>query len=135
MRPKGGPELRRMGASWAPAAAVTVAVLALAALSVRNDFVAHRQQAAARVQGLADLRVTQLQSWIAGQLALAGLAVRSVEHGQHFQRWQVAGDAAAGDELMARMVELRQAVDADSVLLLAADGRVLAKEHATSETQ
>ena len=132
---EGGPGLWRRGAPWAPVAIVTAAVLALAALSIHNDFVFHRQQAADRVKALAELRETQLQNWISDKLALAGLMVGGVQHGRELERWLTGGETAARDQLMVRMVELRQAIGADNVLLLSADGRVLAQEHAAGQVQ
>ena len=129
MRPQGVIRRWWLGASWAPLAALIAAVAALAVWSVVREFQQQRDEAGARLQALADLRETQLEGWIANKLALARYVASGPLLGDLFDRWQAAGDAAAGNRLLAWVIEFRQANDADSVLLLAADGRVLAREH------
>jgi len=113
----------------APLWVALIVVPLLAAFSIHGEFRRQEERARERLQALAELHDTQVEAWLKRQMSLADFLARSELLGQQFQRWQAQADADAGQRLMARMVEFRKANDADSVLLVAADGRVLAREH------
>ena len=100
----------------------------VAGWSVYQEFNHQRLQARDRLAALAELRTTQLEDWLARWRAQANFLRSSQLLADQFAAWTDDGDQAAGAQLLARMVEFRRANDADGVLLLAADGRVLARE-------
>ena len=112
-----------------PAVAVIAAVAAVAGGAIVRDFRQERQQAAARLEAVAELRATQVQAWLDRHTGFARFLDDSGALAELFNRWQDHGDAAAGHELLVRAIDSRHADGADSALVLAADGRVLAREH------
>jgi PAS domain S-box-containing protein len=105
-------------------------VALLAGWAIRQDFVNQRQQAQARLQSLAELRDQQVEAWLERQVTLGDFLSNSAPLGELYVRWQHWGETEAGERLLAREIEFRKANGADSVLVLSADGRVLAREHA-----
>ena len=91
-----------------------------------------RDQARDRLAALSQMHAGQLESWLAQWQGQARFLRTSSTLANQFLAWTEHGDHAAGAQLLARLVEYRRANDADSVLLLAADGRVLSQENATN---
>ena len=121
------PDSRR---NWlVPAMAIGVLASGLFLWHVQHDLQGGREEAKARVQSVATLRVSQAQDWVERQMGLAGFLTDSSYLGELFLRWQDRKDAAAGERLLRRAVKFRQSSDADSVLVLDAQGAVLASEH------
>jgi PAS domain S-box-containing protein len=116
--------------AWLPAAVLLLLALLVAGWTLRQEHLHQRDQARARLGSLAELRATQLESWLVHWQAQANFLRNSQVLADQFRAWRDAGDRAAGQRLLARLTEFRRASDGDSVLLLAADGRVLAREHA-----
>ncbi|MBW8758359.1 MAG: response regulator [Burkholderiales bacterium] len=112
-----------------PALAVGVAVAVLAGTTIVRDFRQERARAAARLEGVADLRSTQVQAWLERHLGFAQFLQEGAALAQLYLRWQDNGDDQAGQQLLARAIDSRHAVGADSVLIVDATGRVLAREH------
>ncbi len=96
--------------------------------SLHQEFDRQRGLAHERVAALAELRAVQLQGWLAQWQSQARFLQTSQTLAEQFLAWTEQGDQAAGERLLARLVEFRRANDADSVLLVAADGRILARE-------
>ncbi|WP_395703541.1 PAS domain-containing protein [Aquabacterium sp.] len=117
-------------AGWPPMVVVVLAVALLAGWSIRHEFQLQREQARQRVAALNELRTTQVEGWIARHMALAEFLGGSAVFGELYGRWRDQGDAVAGERLLSRVVDFRQANDSDSALLLDAQGQPLAREHA-----
>jgi len=112
-----------------PAAAVTLAVALIAGGTVVRDLRQERAQAAARVESVAELRSTQVQAWLDRHMSFAQFLDDSVVMAGLYTRWRDDGDAAAGQQLLARAIDSRHADGADSALIVDAQGKVLAREH------
>ena len=112
-----------------PAIAVVVAVALLAGATVVRDFRQERAQAAARLESVAELRATQVQAWLDRHMSFAHFLDDSEVLAALYTRWQDHGDADAGQQLLARAIDSRHADGADSVLIVDASGRALAREH------
>ena len=112
-----------------PWVAVIAAVAALAGASIVRDFRQERAQAAARLESVAELRATQVQAWLDRHMDFARFLDDSDVLADLYTKWQDHGDAEAGRQLLARAIDSRHGAGADSALVLAADGRVLAREH------
>jgi two-component system, sensor histidine kinase and response regulator len=124
----GSPAFRDRGV-W-PLVAVFLALVAgFGGLNIRNDFISQRAQAEARLQLLAELRASQVETWVDRQMRLAQFLSDSTLLPELYRQWRESGQADAGERLLRRAVEFRQANDGDSALLLDADGQVLAREH------
>ncbi len=116
-------------AAWlAPAVVVALVTASVCAWTIRHEFQLQRAQAASRLESIAELRATQVHGWVARQMNLAYFVDDSTAFAELYLRWQDRGDAEAGATLLRRSIELRQANDADSALLLDASGPVLARE-------
>ena len=111
---------------------VLAVVVLFAGWSIRREFELQREQAQARLQSLAELRASQVEDWLSRQMRVGDLVASSPLFAELFMRWREQGDAAAGTRLLERVVAFRRANDADSALLLDADGIVLAREHPAS---
>jgi len=126
-RASGRPRSRILRAT--PALAVILAVGLIAAGTIVRDFRQEREQAVARLESVAELRATQVQAWLDRHLDFAQFLDDSTLFAELYTRWQDQGDAEAGRQLMARTIDSRHAVGADSALLVDALGNVLAREH------
>ena len=120
---------RNRRAAWTTAIAAVAVAAAVAGWSIRQDFLAQRAQASARLESIAELRATQVQGWLDGHLALAYFLDDGEALSELFTRWREGHDAAAGRALLERAIDARHADGADSALLVDADGNVLAREH------
>jgi two-component system sensor histidine kinase/response regulator len=118
-----------------PAVAVIAAVAALAGAAIVRDFRQERARAAARLESVAELRATQVQAWLDRHMSFAHFLDDSTAFADLYTKWQEHGDQEAGKLLMARAIDSRHADGADSALLVAPDGRVLAREHASDASQ
>ncbi len=112
--------------------AVLIAASLFAGISIWRDFHSVREQARARIQSVSELRAAQVESWIERQMTLAGFLAGSALFAEWFERWQTDRDEAAGARLLARAADFRKANEGDSVLLVDAEGTVLAWEHAAN---
>ena len=112
-----------------PAAAVTLAVALIAGGTIVRDFRQERAQAAARIESVTELRSTQVQAWLDRHMSFAQFLEDSVVMAGLYTRWQDDGDAAAGQQLLARAIDSRHADGSDSALIVDAQGKVLAREH------
>jgi two-component system sensor histidine kinase/response regulator len=99
-----------------------------------REFDSQREQASARLQSLAELRATQVETWVERQMMLARAISSGPALAELFNRWKQDDDAQALARLLARSIEFREANDGDSVLVLDAKGRVLASEHPKAHT-
>ena len=112
-----------------PAIGVVAAVALVAGALVVRDFRLERAQAAARLESVAELRATQVQAWLERHMSFARFIGDGTVLAGLYTQWQEHGDAAAGQQLMARVIDSRHADGADSALLVDAAGNVLAREH------
>jgi len=126
-RGPGPPRSRVLRAT--PALAVILAVGLIAGGTIVRDFRQEREQAAARLESVAELRATQVQAWLDRHMGFAQFLDDSTLFAELYTRWQDHGDAEAGRQLMVRTIDSRHAVGADSALLVDAMGNVLAREH------
>ncbi len=109
--------------------AVGVVATSFGVWTTYTDFHRHREQAAGRIQSVAALRAAQVENWLERQVNVANFLTESIPYADLFVRWQDRGDQDAGALLLSRLIKLRKANDEDSVLLLDANGMVLAREH------
>jgi PAS domain S-box-containing protein len=114
--------------AWPPMVALALLLALLAGWAIRQEFVNQRQQARSRLQSLAELRDQQIEAWLERQVRLGDYLSNSPALGELLVRWQAWGEAEAGERMLARVVEFRKANGVDGALILAADGRVLARE-------
>jgi PAS domain S-box-containing protein len=127
MKQPAGP-VRMAVPGWPALALLLLSVLLVAGWSLRQEFSRQHEQAQARLGSLAELRASQLESWLQQWQSQARYLSSSQVLAELYLAWTAQGDQAAGDRLLARMVQFRQANDADSVLLVSAEGRALARE-------
>ncbi|HEY4068810.1 MAG TPA: PAS domain-containing protein [Burkholderiaceae bacterium] len=119
---------------WASMLALIIVAAALTGWAVEREYAAQRENAAARLRALSDLRVERLERWLSAQMSLAYFLDDSTLFAQLFNRWTNERDQQAGTTLLARAAEFRAATDSDSVLLIDAEGRVLAREHGSTSS-
>ena len=100
-----------------------------AALALRREFSFQRAQAQAGLESVAELRKTQVESWIERQMTLATFIAHSPFFAEQFKRWRDDGDGEAGHRMLDRLIQFRKANGAGSVLVIDAAGVVLAREH------
>ncbi len=122
-------ERRSRGVGLLPAVAVITVLAVVAGAAIVRDFRQERAQAAARLESVAELRATQVQAWLDRHMSFAQFLDDSATFADLYTRWQDHGDAAAGQQLLARGIDSRHADGADSALLVDATGTVLAREH------
>ncbi len=103
-------------------------VVALAGWVVRYLLQQQLAQAQARLNSVAELRVAQLERWMSQLGTFSHTVANSAVLAELLQRWLTEGDLQARDRLLARLVEFRKAVDGEQVLVLDAQGQVLAQE-------
>ncbi|MBL8307474.1 MAG: PAS domain-containing protein [Rubrivivax sp.] len=113
-----------------PLLSMALAIAALLAWAVHHEFRREQQAAEARLLAVAQLREAQVAAWLHRELSLANFLASSTLFAGQFQRWQSGGDAQEGQRLLDRLTDFRKANEADSALLLSADGRVLTPEPA-----
>jgi two-component system, sensor histidine kinase and response regulator len=111
----------------APLLLLIALVAVLATVLVVREYTGVRALARGDLESVADLRQTQIESMLRERISIARFIGSGLAIAELFRRSE-AGDTEALERLMARLVELRQATDIDSVLLLDAHGRVLARE-------
>ncbi len=113
------------GAGWrSPLAAALAVILLLTGVSIAREFHVQRREARVLLQSLAELRGTQVEAWITGQLrqatfirdgtVIADMAVRIRD-----------GDAVAHAYLLARLADMRRANDLDATFLVDGQGGLL----------
>ncbi len=112
-------------------AALSISLLAWAAIAAAYNVA--RDQEAARLEALSDLRSTQAAGWLAEKLAQARFAGIS-PLGETFAKWRVEGDTAARDRLLVRLASFHRASGGHSVLVMDAGGEILASEPPQSTT-
>ena len=117
---------------WITLVAGLLLISALAGWNIWREFAAQREQAETQLASLAELRATQVEGWLARQMTLALFFSTSAYFGDTFTRWVDHADATAGAALLARVRKLREASNADSALLVDADGMALAREHGSA---
>ena len=103
-----------------------IAALLLAALSaaeISSSFRQHREQEGDKLEAVAELRASQVQQWLDGRLGQARFAGES-PLGTLSLRWR-DGDAAGRDILMGRLASLQGAIEAQSVVVIDRQRRVL----------
>ena len=117
---------------WAvPLLAVLVLVVLLATgAAVLNAFHQQRLTESARLQAIADLRASQVSRWLRERMVAARFLVGSQPTADNYLRWKGDGDPASRDRLVERMVDVRQSLGYQEVLILDAGGSVVAAEGA-----
>ena len=112
-----------------PAIVVVAMVALLSGWSIRQEFLAQREQAAARLESIAELRATQVQAWYDRHLSFARFLDEGTAFASLYTRWRDQGDEAAGTTLLERAIDSRHADGDDSALIFDAAGEVIAREH------
>jgi PAS domain S-box-containing protein len=115
-----------------PLLLVGMLIVALAAVFVVRDFRSGREQAAAELRAVADLRQSQVETWLRERVNLARFLSSSTVFADWHNRWRERGDADALAQLLARLTALRQANGSDDVLVLDERGNTVAQERAAS---
>ncbi|MEK8051735.1 response regulator [Ideonella sp. DXS22W] len=110
-------------AVWALAASVVAGCVVAAA----TRYAQHRQEQAARVAFVAELRASELGAWLAERHAEARF-VRSSAYMVDLYRQLEGGDDEARQRLVERLAEMRRADGADRVAVLDAQARVVAAD-------
>ena len=105
------------------AATALVALLAVTASMV--TFQQARSAARDTLGAVAELRVTQIEAWLAGRIGLLRLTGSSRALADQFTAWRDGKDVDALRSLLARLEDIRDTVDGDAVWLLDTDGRVV----------
>ena len=105
-------------ARWPALLLAASCVVVLAGIGVGWAFKAERARAQAQLQAVADLRQTQVNSWLGEKLNLARLIATSTAFADLYVQWRDRSDPAAMARLMGRLTELGQIVQTDGVLLL-----------------
>ena len=112
-----------------PGVAVVAAVALVAGAAIVRDLRQERAQASARLESVAELRATQVQAWLDRHMSFAQFLDDSANLAALYTQWQDHGDAAAGQQLLARAIDSRHADGADSALVTDSSGKVLLREH------
>jgi PAS domain S-box-containing protein len=120
-------------ATWLPAGILVLSIFLLAAWAVREDFQLHRARAGARLEAIAELRASQVDGWIDHRMRIAHFLDDSAGMASLFTRWRDSSDAAAGQALLQRAIDARQAGEGVSALIVDAEGNILASEHPQDE--
>jgi two-component system sensor histidine kinase/response regulator len=117
---------RAAAADW-PIFTIGFGLLAvlLVAWNVNREFLTQRAEAEFRLQSVADMRSSDVESWISRKMDLAAFFGNSTTLGDQFLRWR-RGDAAAGNLLLQRSIDYRKVDDDDDVLILDSEAGVLA---------
>ncbi|MEP6504441.1 MAG: PAS domain-containing protein, partial [Betaproteobacteria bacterium] len=120
---------RSLAARALPVVVACLIVLVFAGLAIWRDFQREREQAAARLESVSELRATQVQAWLERHMSFARFLAGSTQLAELYVRWREQGDEAAGRTLLARAIDSRHADGADSALLADAQRDVIAREH------
>jgi PAS domain S-box-containing protein len=107
-------------------ACLLLAVLVFGAVAV--EFRAAGASADADLRAVADLRQSQVESWVRERVALARFLAGSPFFGGLYARWRNQGDAQSMTTLLDRMVDLRKSNGSDNALVLDEQGDVVASE-------
>ncbi|MBL0090507.1 MAG: PAS domain-containing protein [Ideonella sp.] len=121
--PQGG--LAPLVRAWAPWAA---GIIALTAGLLAYSLQAQRAEHEARLVAVADLRAAQVGTWIGERLSHARFVSTSMLWATQYQRWRQDRDQSARDQLLARLVDLRQSFGDQSVRVLDQDGEIVLDE-------
>ncbi len=112
-----------------PAVVVVLIVALLSGWLIRKEFAAERAQASARLQSIAELRATQVQSWYDHHLGFAQFLDDGQAFATLYTNWREHGDEAAGKVLLERAIDSRHSDGDDSALLFDGNGEIIAREH------
>jgi len=107
---------------------VAAVIVALTAAAIVYDFREHEAGEARQIEAVADARALALASWLEARLAQAHFARSSALWAALYRRWHEQGDAAARDQLLARVVEMRKAFGDRRALVLDERGDIVAAE-------
>jgi PAS domain S-box-containing protein len=113
---------------WPGLLVLAVLIVGLAAILVVRQFRGERESARAELQAVAELRQTQIESWLREKLAQARFLSGSTSLGGQYVAWLEHHDPQVMERLMARLVQLRRANDSDAVMVLGSDAEVVAGE-------
>ena len=115
----------RRAAWWAGGAAI----VALTATALRYDYVERYAAQAAQIEAMGTLRARQVEGWIAERRAYAHFARSSPLWATLHERWQ-QGDAAALEQLKARVGQIRKAFPNQAALMVDDRDQVVAMDGA-----
>jgi PAS domain S-box-containing protein len=118
----------RLPRRLAPLLALSALILALTAAALRYDYVELRAGQAVQLEAVADLRASQVSSWLRDRLSQARFARSSVVWANLYRRWHESGDTAARDQLVDRVIELRKAFGDRAGVLVDEHGEIVAGE-------
>jgi len=113
---------------WRPALALALLVLLGSGLVAWQQVLDLRQQAAERLQSLAELHRVQAQGWLESRLGQARFLGGSPLWAGLYLRAAASGQPGAFQQLLSRAEAFRLANGADGVLLLGSDAAVIAAE-------
>jgi two-component system, sensor histidine kinase and response regulator len=113
---------------WRPLLLLAAAIVALTGVAVHHEQSRHHAQQRLQLEAVAELRASQVSSWLLDRQARAGFARSSAVWAELYRRWQDGADPAARDQLMRRLVELRKAFGDRAAAVLDAGGHIVAGE-------
>ena len=101
-------------------------IVALGALALQLSFRSRRAQRSAQLQTMAKLRATGVHRWLQDRLRHAEFVRGNPLLSELYRRWADTGDRSALAQWLNRSTSLRKAFGSHSVLLLDAQGRLVA---------
>jgi len=123
---------RRLHPLLLPLSAAALAIAAVAAAMITLSREQHREQEAARLEAIADLRAGQVEAWVRERVNHADFAGKS-PLGEIYVGWIDKGVLERRDFLAFRLGQLRAATRAESTLVIDDSGPRLAAPAAAAE--
>jgi PAS domain S-box-containing protein len=123
---------RRLHPLLLPLSAAALAIAAVAAAMITLTFESHREQEAARLEAIADLRAGQVESWVREKTNQAEFAGKS-PLGEIYVLWIDKGQQDRREFLARRLESLRAATRADAALVLDDSGLRVASPAGAAE--
>ena len=105
---------------------VVIVLLMVGAVLVQYEHERHRQSA--RIEAIADLRVSQLARWLEERRSEAQFVATSPLFADLYRRWRDGGDGASRELLLQRLREFRKANGYDAFRVLDVHGDAVAAE-------
>ena len=102
-----------------------LSILGLVALAIGYSFYSHHERESARLEAVADLRSSQIQSWVQERFAQARFLGSSQFLSTLLKSWRDEGDASSRDTLKARLAGFSRAMGAQQAAILDDQGQLL----------
>ncbi len=132
--PRGGAAAPPPRPVWPLLLALLAIAVLLAGLNVQQAYSAARQQGEIRLRAQVDLLGNEIEGWLARLQLSTGFLASSKSVGDDLSRWLAQADPAKRDGALDRVAAFGRANGVDSVLLLDAEGALIAREHPAGPT-